>query len=590
MDKNYIKNNNHNEFISTKEFNKSENQENNKIKNNEKKQKINNLIKKNIGKQFYRSNFKRKFNENEKGIKNICNLLDNIYDNNTNSEQTVSSNRIIYEVIFDLRDSLELIEKTKKNHIKNKEYYENLNLKDNNIESLINCEQKIDNNFSNYNYENENQWNKENFYINKIDFSNVDGNKNNFMLPVNNNYEINHKENLYINSDIKKEELILPNNYESINEKQYLDNAFIMTYNALPPPNERKITKVKKINNNNNFYNLNNGNFQNIINDNKETNQIYNLNYNKDYNQINNKILTLRTQEKNFYVIENDLPKKMINTKINKKKFENIKSSNNAINNKKEIKEEKINNIYNKKKFIKENKNKIISNGKRIKTESDLDSFSPNKKSNFDYSIIKRENEITINYSEKNKTRKSKFFGKEEICKDQEIFIEKSTIKNDLGKNEKLTTHHKNLSTDQITRKYFTIIGDIKNNNLKDGKENSLNSNCDNESKDNSNILKSKLNDNKKKTKKNKIEQRKKEKEKYNQKIIKHSKMPKKQPVVNIQIDLKDLIKLETMEKINNNQKKFEEFPKKTKECYDYPEDLKYNVFGKQYKFSYKDK
>ena len=125
-----------------------------------------------------------------------------------------------------------------------------------------------------------------------------------------------------------------------------------------------------------------------------------------------------------------------------------------------------------------------------------------------------------------------------------------------MGKNEKLTTHHKNLSTDKITRKYFTIIGDINNNNLKDEKENSLNSNCDNESKDNSNILKSKLNDNKKKTKKNKIEQRKKEKEKYNQKIIKHSKMPKKQPVVNIQIDLKDLIKLETMEKINNNQKK----------------------------------
>ena len=88
-----------------------------------------------------------------------------------------------------------------------------------------------------------------------------------------------------------------------------------------------------------------------------------------------------------------------------------------------------------------------------------------------------------------------------------------------MEKNEKLTIHHKNLSTDQITRKYFTIIGDINNNNLKDEKENSLNINCDNESKDNSNILKSKLNDNKKKTKKNKIEQRKKEKEKYNQKI-----------------------------------------------------------------------
>ena len=49
MDKNYIKNNNHNEFISTKEFNKSENQENNKIKNNEKMQKINKSILKEIG-------------------------------------------------------------------------------------------------------------------------------------------------------------------------------------------------------------------------------------------------------------------------------------------------------------------------------------------------------------------------------------------------------------------------------------------------------------------------------------------------------------------------------------------------------------
>ena len=29
---------------------------------------------------------------------------------------------------------------------------------------------------------------------------------------------------------------------------------------------------------------------------------------------------------------------------------------------------------------------------------------------------------------------------------------------------------------------------------------------------------------------------------------------------------------------------------KKDKIYYDYPEDLKYDVFGKQYKFSYKDK
>ena len=43
------------------------------------------------------------------------------------------------------------------------------------------------------------------------------------------------------------------------------------------------------------------------------------------------------------------------------------------------------------------------------------------------------------------------------------------------------------------------------------------------------------------------------------------------------------------MEKCLDNTKKIEKQFKKTKECFDYPEDLKYNVFGKQYKFSYHD-
>ena len=103
---------------------------------------------------------------------------------------------------------------------------------------------------------------------------------------------------------------------------------------------------------------------------------------------------------------------KMVNSKkLNKTK--NIKNKNDIIRNKilgknKEI--ISIQQILNRTKYKKNsrhgNKNKIISNGKRIKTESDLDSFSPNKKSNFDYSIIKRENEITINYSEKKKNKK----------------------------------------------------------------------------------------------------------------------------------------------------------------------------------------
>ena len=72
-----------------------------------------------------------------------------------------------------------------------------------------------------------------------------------------------------------------------------------------------------------------------------------------------------------------------------------------------------------------------------------------------------------------------------------------------------------------------------------------------------------------------------------NVKAKKHSKVPKKKPVVNINIDLKDLIKQENMEKYLGNSKKIQSKSKKTKECFDYPDDLKYNVFGKQYKFSY---
>ena len=83
------------------------------------------------------------------------------------------------------------------------------------------------------------------------------------------------------------------------------------------------------------------------------------------------------------------------------------------------------------------------------------------------------------------------------------------------------------------------------------------------------------------------------EKSKSNIKKKKHSKKPKKAPVANVQIDLKDLINQEKMEKLldnnNINLNRTNEKPKKTKHYFDYPEDLKYNVFGKQYKFTYND-
>ena len=40
---------------------------------------------------------------------------------------------------------------------------------------------------------------------------------------------------------------------------------------------------------------------------------------------------------------------------------------------------------------------------------------------------------------------------------------------------------------------------------------------------------------------------------------------------------------------LDNTKKNDNNKPKKTKEYIDYPEDLKYNVFGKQYKFYYNE-
>jgi beta-xylosidase len=69
-----------------------------------------------------------------------------------------------------------------------------------------------------------------------------------------------------------------------------------------------------------------------------------------------------------------------------------------------------------------------------------------------------------------------------------------------------------------------------------------------------------------------------------------HSKIPKKEPKINVQINLTDLKKQEILEKSNKNKATMQKDEKKDKIYYDYPEDLKYDVFGKQYKFSYKDK
>ena len=73
---------------------------------------------------------------------------------------------------------------------------------------------------------------------------------------------------------------------------------------------------------------------------------------------------------------------------------------------------------------------------------------------------MKKENEVIINYSEKKEKRKNNLFNNDIICKNQEIFIDKFPAKN----KEKQNKHKKNLFSEQITRKYFTIINNTDNN------------------------------------------------------------------------------------------------------------------------------
>ena len=574
MGQNYIKNNYYNKLEEDKTLNKLLKQGNNTLKNKSNEKNINIIFSKNNGKHLHRSNFVEKLNENESGVKNICNLLNLIYDNNVNKEQMTTANRTIYEVLFDNRDSLELIDDNNKNEFKNQISFDKNKI--NNInKTLLNPNNNLNNNFNSNLYVNKNNNIENDLYINKTKFPKVT--KIYSSVPFN-NYEIIQKENIYINNQ-NKSELILPNNYDKFNEVKKNNKTYLQEYNIFGSPIKTEINNIKAFNNNNIIYDFNKENLYNNINY-SQVNNIENINYN-NYNNINeNLILNNNEENKNFYVIENDLPKK-----VNNKKNDHIKSNHNTETDFKTINEENNGIVYNKKNII---KNKIPSNDLKMQIQLNTKSNSPIHKKKYDYNILKKENEITINYSEKKKNRKNTFLEKEEICKSQEIFIEKSPIKNKKDENENLNKHKKNLFSEQITRKYFTIINNTDDNlNKEKEEENSLNEN-NNDTNKIDDILNGEINKNKMNIQKK--EKKIKQKDKSKNKTVKHSKKPKKQPVVNIQIDLKDLMKLEKMEKKNTINKKEERKPKKVKEYYDYPEDLKYNVFGKQYKFSYKDK
>jgi len=571
MGQNHIENNIYNGIEIDKDLTQLMKQEKNFLNKENDPEKLNNLVKRNIGNNFTRSNFKNNFNRNENGYKNITEILNTIYENNIYKEQITKANRSIYEVMFDVRDSLELrVDNNNKNDLKNKIDLDKVNKKiNNNMQALINKTNIINNNSSlnNFNYENDAQNNEIKIYQN----NNIYPNENQIYsaVPINNNIELKQKENLYFNNK-KKTELILPkNNFKTINQTKPVPNKYLNTNNVFEDITKNKTNNIKTINDKNNN-NLNKDIFHNNINY-QEINQFNNIG-NINHNKVNNFfILNNKNQKKDFYIIENDLPKKLINNNIKTKKIE--KDLNNENNN---------NYIYNKKNIIQKN---IPLNPKTIKSRLYQESKTPSPYKYYDYNDLKKENEVTINYSERKQKRKNNLFKNDIICKNQEIFIAKSPVKNKMENN-----HRKNLFSEQITRKYFTIINENNVNNNKES-SNSLNSRSDDKIQ-NDIILNQELNKIRKKNKTNKQNLNIKEKTTQNKRRNKHSKMPKKPPVANIVIDLKDLIKLETIEKSNKNYRKVKEKskPKKPKRIYDYPEDLKYNVFGKQYTFSYKDK
>ena len=508
-----------------------------------------------IGNKFIKSDFSKTFNESKNNAKIITNLLNEIYDKNIDKEEKEKLNRIIYKVVFDIRDSIELIDTNDKKIIKNKE--DNLekidDKKNNSNENQLNQENNLINNFSNFNYKNDNQV-AEN-YINNYVYPTYPPTIDNQIIHIN---DIERKESIY-NNKANLNNLILPSQIDKINiESKNLVNL-----------NQNNISERKNQNSleNHNYLNYNNK-FKSQINNEHQNKIYYKINHLNNIGNINhikvNNIFTLNNKNnRDFYIIENDLPKKIDNSNINKEKLNNYKKINFQVNEPTCPNEENINiNLYNKKSI---NKNRISSSDDKLKTKKFLE--KENSKNNYSNIILKKENEININFNEKKKKESSE----EKICKTEDIFINKSPSKSHNDKSGILNNHKKNLYSEQITRKYFTIINNHTNlnKNVKMEKilnrEKTLKTSQKNVKKVNSKIKK---NGNKKN----------------------HSKIPKKEPKINVQINLTDLKKQEILEKSNKNKATMQKDEKKDKIYYDYPEDLKYDVFGKQYKFSYKDK
>ena len=315
-----------------------------KVKNNRKEikelKKFNNLVKKKVN-NIKKSNFSKKFNKNEKGIKNISNLLNLIYDKNINNKFVQNSNLLLYQSIFNIPNYAEsnnldnnynqFIPNTNINVIGNEEnnklkFYPKKNMDDNknkynildefkkNYSNNIN-EQNITNNIKQeMNYENENKipdnfsgnnFNNNYSRVTKVRKLNKDNNK---IVDIN---DENIESQFTI---IKNIEPNNNNNYKEYNPRysdeynEYI-NECIQTnnndnnieYNQYIQENNYNIKNENIDNNYDYFINENNNNFpsNNIETNKKKKNKIYdyNLYLPKHLSKIQNDNYAYKTME-----------------------------------------------------------------------------------------------------------------------------------------------------------------------------------------------------------------------------------------------------------------------------------------------------
>ena len=151
------------------------------------------LVNKKTGHNFKSAKFMQKFNENEKGLKNITDLLNLIYNQNIDREQKIKSNRTIHEILFDVRDAVELINDNDENYLEKKNDYDKFKRKiSTTMELLINPKEQNNNcveniNYINYDIDMNDNQNNINYY--NVNFSNDNQNNNNLNLNENQKFE-----------------------------------------------------------------------------------------------------------------------------------------------------------------------------------------------------------------------------------------------------------------------------------------------------------------------------------------------------------------------------------------------------------------